>query len=251
LARGTWNGVELVPRWFVEELETKQTRGMKANYNGPNDGKIDLSPQEFPESPYGFLTWVNTDRDLFPARMPPGRADAALVARSCSGTATMVSSLPASESGSGRMPRASHVSSRGRSQDRIHSLRGEGVPPCKYRGRLALGSRAGCPRHARARCPCHGGPDLSNGAMGAGDLSAVVGMRRTMRIPYEDVNARGGLHEARWAHDSVLGLLRRRTNLADAVHAGPSGDLGYEARFSDGSGNVRGHSSACRPIFPA
>jgi hypothetical protein len=66
LARGTWSGVELVPRWFVEELETKQTRGMKANYDGPNDGKIDLSPQEFPEAPYGFLTWVNTDRDLFP-----------------------------------------------------------------------------------------------------------------------------------------------------------------------------------------
>jgi len=66
LAGGTWNGVELVPQWFVEELESKQTRGMKANYNGPNDGKIDLSPQEFPESPYGFLTWVNTDRDLFP-----------------------------------------------------------------------------------------------------------------------------------------------------------------------------------------
>jgi hypothetical protein len=67
LARGTWNGVELVPPWFVEELETKQTRGMKANYAGPNDGKIDLAPQEFPEAPYGFLTWVNTDRDLFPA----------------------------------------------------------------------------------------------------------------------------------------------------------------------------------------
>ena len=66
LARGTWNGVELVPRWFVEELETKQTRGMKVNYDGPNDGKIDLAPQEFPEAPYGFLTWVNTDRDLFP-----------------------------------------------------------------------------------------------------------------------------------------------------------------------------------------
>ena len=66
LARGSWNGVELVPRWFVEELETKQTRGMKANYDGPNDGKIGLSNREYPEAPYGFLTWVNTDRDLFP-----------------------------------------------------------------------------------------------------------------------------------------------------------------------------------------
>jgi hypothetical protein len=65
LARGNWNGRELVPRWFVEELETKQTYGMRVNYDGPNDGKIGLSPQAFPECPYGYLTWVNTDRDLY------------------------------------------------------------------------------------------------------------------------------------------------------------------------------------------
>jgi CubicO group peptidase (beta-lactamase class C family) len=65
LARGTWNGVELVPKWFVEELETKQTSGMRVNYDGPNDGRVGLSPQRFPECPYGYLTWVNTDRDLF------------------------------------------------------------------------------------------------------------------------------------------------------------------------------------------
>lgn len=65
LARGSWNGVELVPRWFVEELETKQTYGMLVNYDGPNDGKIGLSPKTFPECPYGYLTWVNTDRYLF------------------------------------------------------------------------------------------------------------------------------------------------------------------------------------------
>jgi len=66
LARGTWDGVELVPKWFVEELETKQTRGMLVNYDGPNDGRIGLSPEKFPECPYGYLTWVNTDQDLFP-----------------------------------------------------------------------------------------------------------------------------------------------------------------------------------------
>jgi len=66
LARGTWNGVELIPKWFIEELETKQTYGMRVNYNGPNDGRIGLSAQRFPESPYGYLTWVNTDQDLFP-----------------------------------------------------------------------------------------------------------------------------------------------------------------------------------------
>ena len=65
LARGNWDGRQLVPRWFVEELETKQTYGMRVNYNGPNDGKIGLSPETFPESPYGYLTWVNTDRDLY------------------------------------------------------------------------------------------------------------------------------------------------------------------------------------------
>ncbi len=66
LARGTWNGVELVPRGFVEALETKQTRGLRVNYEGPNDGRIGLSPEQFPECPYGFLTWVNTDGDLYP-----------------------------------------------------------------------------------------------------------------------------------------------------------------------------------------
>lgn len=66
LARGSWNGVELVPRGFVEALETKQTRGMRVNYEGPNDGRIGLSPAQFPECPYGYLTWVNTDGDLYP-----------------------------------------------------------------------------------------------------------------------------------------------------------------------------------------
>jgi hypothetical protein len=65
LARGTWDRVELVPEWFVEELETKQTHGMRVNYDGPNDGHIDMSPEDFPECPYGYLTWVNTDQDLF------------------------------------------------------------------------------------------------------------------------------------------------------------------------------------------
>jgi CubicO group peptidase (beta-lactamase class C family) len=66
LAKGAWNGKQLVPAWFVEALETKQTRGMKVNYDGPNDGKIGRDPKEFPEAPYGYLTWVNTDGDLHP-----------------------------------------------------------------------------------------------------------------------------------------------------------------------------------------
>ena len=63
LARGRWQGRQLIPRAFIEALETKQTRGMKVNYDGPDDGKI---PLDLPEAPYGFMTWVNTDRDMFP-----------------------------------------------------------------------------------------------------------------------------------------------------------------------------------------
>lgn len=66
LARGRWADRQLVPEWFVRQLETKQTYNMKVNYNGPNDGRINLDPQRFGESPYGFLTWVNTDQDYFP-----------------------------------------------------------------------------------------------------------------------------------------------------------------------------------------
>ncbi|MDO9339642.1 MAG: serine hydrolase domain-containing protein [Bacteroidales bacterium] len=68
LARGTWNGKELVSGWFVEQMETKQTRGMRVNYDGPNDGKCYLGQygDRFRECPYGFLTWVNTDGDFFP-----------------------------------------------------------------------------------------------------------------------------------------------------------------------------------------
>jgi CubicO group peptidase (beta-lactamase class C family) len=66
LARGNWKGRQLIPEWFVKELERKQTRGMRVNYNGPNDGRIGLDPAKFPEAPYGFMTWVNTDGDYYP-----------------------------------------------------------------------------------------------------------------------------------------------------------------------------------------
>ncbi|HPE74651.1 MAG TPA: DUF5060 domain-containing protein [Draconibacterium sp.] len=65
LSRGQWNGEQLIDKTFVEALETKQTYGMKVNYNGPNDGVVGYSENEFPESPYGYLTWVNTDGDLY------------------------------------------------------------------------------------------------------------------------------------------------------------------------------------------
>jgi len=66
LARGKWKGKEVIPQWFVEELETKQTYGMLVNYDGPYDGKIGLDPAIYPECPYGYMTWVNTDQDLYP-----------------------------------------------------------------------------------------------------------------------------------------------------------------------------------------
>lgn len=69
LARGNWNGKQLVPRSFIEELETKQTRGMKINYDGPYDGRPSTlygNEAKFPEAPYGYMTWVNTDGDVHP-----------------------------------------------------------------------------------------------------------------------------------------------------------------------------------------
>ena len=66
LARGKWKGNELIPEWFVEELETKQTSGMLKNYRGPNDGLVGLDPVKFREAPYGFMTWVNTEGDYYP-----------------------------------------------------------------------------------------------------------------------------------------------------------------------------------------
>ena len=65
LARGSWDGEQLVPVWFIEQLETKQTSGAIVNYDGPDDGKVGLDPKRFPEAPYGFMTWVNTDGDYY------------------------------------------------------------------------------------------------------------------------------------------------------------------------------------------
>ena len=66
LARGRWRDKQVIPRNFVEQLERKQTRGARVNYNGPDDGSVGLDPKQFPEAPYGFMTWVNTDGDYYP-----------------------------------------------------------------------------------------------------------------------------------------------------------------------------------------
>lgn len=67
LARGCWDGQEIIEKKFVEQLERKQTDEIPVNYDGPNDGRIDLNTQRFPDAPYGFMTWVNTDTDFYPA----------------------------------------------------------------------------------------------------------------------------------------------------------------------------------------
>ncbi|MGH9961491.1 MAG: hypothetical protein ACREBC_30915, partial [Pyrinomonadaceae bacterium] len=52
VARGRWNGRQLIPEWFVKELESKQTYGMRVNYEGPNDGTPGgMDPKKFPEVP--------------------------------------------------------------------------------------------------------------------------------------------------------------------------------------------------------
>lgn len=66
VARGRWQDKELIPEWFVEQLESKQTHGARVNYDGPDDGRVGLDPKKFPEAPYGFMTWVNTDGDHYP-----------------------------------------------------------------------------------------------------------------------------------------------------------------------------------------
>jgi len=66
LACGRWRDRQVIPRSFVEQLEIKQTYGAKVNYNGPDDGVIGLDPKEFPDAPYGYMTWVNTDGDYYP-----------------------------------------------------------------------------------------------------------------------------------------------------------------------------------------
>ena len=66
LARGKWRDKQLISQSFVEQLETKQTSSAKVNCNGPDDGRVGLDPKKFPDAPYGFMAWVNTDGDYYP-----------------------------------------------------------------------------------------------------------------------------------------------------------------------------------------
>jgi hypothetical protein len=43
---------------------------MRVNYDGPNDGKVGRNISVFPEVPYGYMAWVNSDGDEFPGADP-------------------------------------------------------------------------------------------------------------------------------------------------------------------------------------
>jgi CubicO group peptidase (beta-lactamase class C family) len=70
IARGAWNGKEIIDASFIEALESKQTKGMQAHYSGCNDGDypslLGLDSSKFPEAPYGYMTWTNSNGDYFP-----------------------------------------------------------------------------------------------------------------------------------------------------------------------------------------
>jgi hypothetical protein len=64
---GEWVDNRLIPEWFVDRLITKQTYGIPPDYDNANNGHTGLQVEDFPDSPYGLMTWVNTDQDLYPA----------------------------------------------------------------------------------------------------------------------------------------------------------------------------------------
>lgn len=67
---GRWGDAQVIPASYVDQMASKRTYGIPPNYDNDNDGELGLRESDFPESPYGFLTWVNTDRDLFPQADP-------------------------------------------------------------------------------------------------------------------------------------------------------------------------------------
>jgi CubicO group peptidase (beta-lactamase class C family) len=99
IAHGKWNEKSIVPEGFVEELSTKQTYGIQANYTVNSEFEVTSSQgqnrwnpsgiikaiknqvrgeqnfqgmhvKKFSESPYGYMAWVNTDQDLWPGVSP-------------------------------------------------------------------------------------------------------------------------------------------------------------------------------------
>jgi hypothetical protein len=56
LARGRWEDKQVIPQWFIEELEVKQTYGMRAY-----EGCWDSISRSGDAPAYGYMTWIGSD----------------------------------------------------------------------------------------------------------------------------------------------------------------------------------------------
>ncbi len=67
IAGGAWLNGQVLPEWVVDLMVTRQSKGVVTDYDNANGGNTGLQNADFPESPYGLMTWVNTDQQLYPA----------------------------------------------------------------------------------------------------------------------------------------------------------------------------------------
>ncbi|NNJ96112.1 MAG: serine hydrolase [Gammaproteobacteria bacterium] len=66
IAGGVWVNNRILPEWVLDLMVTRQSDSIPAIYNNANGGITGLQVVDFPESPYGLMTWVNTDQILYP-----------------------------------------------------------------------------------------------------------------------------------------------------------------------------------------
>jgi CubicO group peptidase (beta-lactamase class C family) len=72
---GVWGDRRVLPEDFVRDLGTKQTRGIPPDYDVRPKPlmplvRSGLRLEDFPEAPYGYMTWSNSDGDLWPKASP-------------------------------------------------------------------------------------------------------------------------------------------------------------------------------------
>jgi hypothetical protein len=69
VARGRWADETVVPSWYVDLLDSRQTDGLGVDYVGcepfPSE-VLGLDAEAVPVAPYGFMTWLNADGALYP-----------------------------------------------------------------------------------------------------------------------------------------------------------------------------------------